>query len=170
MAKHIDVPRKRRTRQHVIADLSVHHVEGFILEAGHTMQRLERDYGYDLLVFSFDEKGFSEPGMVGLQIKAAESLQAVGSYYVFDLDIRDYNLWIHEGWPVIVILYEASRKRAYWVHIQEYFKQDNSPPPKHGAKTIRVRVPKRQPVNRGAIAAWRDLKWASLTSAIGGQR
>ncbi len=92
MAKHIDVPRKRRTREHVIADLSVHHVEGFILEAGHTMQRLERDYGYDLLVFSFDEKGFSEPGMVSLQIKAAESLQAAGSYYVFDLDIRDYNL------------------------------------------------------------------------------
>jgi hypothetical protein len=24
-------PRKRRTRQHVIADLSVHYVEGFIL-------------------------------------------------------------------------------------------------------------------------------------------
>ena len=42
-------PRKQRTRQHVIADLSVHHVERFILEEGHTAQRLSSDYGYDLL-------------------------------------------------------------------------------------------------------------------------
>ena|GEM_PF-4983376 len=45
---------KQRTRQHVLADLSVHYVEGFILEAGHTAQQLERDYGYDLLMFTYD--------------------------------------------------------------------------------------------------------------------
>jgi len=38
----------------VLADLSVHYVEGFILEAGHTAQQLERDYGYDLLMFTYD--------------------------------------------------------------------------------------------------------------------
>lgn len=32
-------PHKRRTRQHVIADLGTHHVEGFILEEGHTAER-----------------------------------------------------------------------------------------------------------------------------------
>lgn len=36
--------RKQRSRQHVIADLSVHHVEGFILKEGHTAQRLGSDY------------------------------------------------------------------------------------------------------------------------------
>jgi hypothetical protein len=36
MASQIRGPRKQRTRQHVIADLSVHYVEGFILEEGHT--------------------------------------------------------------------------------------------------------------------------------------
>ena len=50
MPRLILIPRKRRTRQPVIADLSIHHVEGFILEEGHTAQRLERDYGYDLLL------------------------------------------------------------------------------------------------------------------------
>jgi hypothetical protein len=36
MASQVLGPRKRRTRQHVIADLSIHHVERFILEEGHT--------------------------------------------------------------------------------------------------------------------------------------
>jgi hypothetical protein len=47
MAKSFLGPRKQRTRQHVIADQSVHHVEGFILDEGHTAQRVDRDYGYD---------------------------------------------------------------------------------------------------------------------------
>jgi len=62
MVKGIFVPRKQRTRQHVIADLSVHHVEGFILEEGHTAQRLSSDYGYDLILWTFDERGYPEPG------------------------------------------------------------------------------------------------------------
>jgi hypothetical protein len=36
MASPLLGPRKQRTRQHVIADLSVHPVEGFILEEGHS--------------------------------------------------------------------------------------------------------------------------------------
>jgi len=63
-------PRKQRTREHVIADLSVHHVEGFILEEGHTTQRLGSDYGYDLLLWTFDEHGYAEPGSIYFQFKA----------------------------------------------------------------------------------------------------
>src|SRR5436190_6999365 len=96
MAKHICGPRKQRTRQHVIADLSVHYVEGFILEEGHTAQRLSSDYGYDLLHRTFDENGYAEPDLVYIQLKATESLAAVESSYVFDLDIRDFNLWMRE--------------------------------------------------------------------------
>src|SRR5438132_7428600 len=40
-----------------IADLSVHHVERFILEEGHTAQRLTSDYSYDVLTCTFDEQG-----------------------------------------------------------------------------------------------------------------
>src|SRR5436190_4162107 len=81
-------PRKQRTRQHVIAALSVHHAEGFILEEGHTVQRLGSDYGYDMIMNTFDEAGYAEPGRIYFQFKAAESLTAIGSAYVFDMDIR----------------------------------------------------------------------------------
>ena len=42
---------------------------------------MEKDYGYDLILFTFDEQGYAEPDLVYLQLKAAETLQAVGSDY-----------------------------------------------------------------------------------------
>src|SRR5262245_39472143 len=98
-------PRKRRTRQHIIADLSVHHVEGFILEEGHTAERTTSDYGYDLVMRTFDEFGFAETGTVHFQLKATETTRSSGSDLVYDVDIRDYNLWKHEEMPVILVLY-----------------------------------------------------------------
>jgi hypothetical protein len=153
----------------VIADLSVHHVEGFILAEGHTAQRLERDYGYDLLVFTYDEQGYVEPGFLFLQFKAAEALRAVGSDYVFDLDVRDYNLWMQERMPVILILFDALRRRAYWLPVQRYFREEAARQPRKGAKTIRVRVPRRQAVNRRAVARMRNLKWEARLRVVGGE-
>ena len=158
MARRFFAPRKQRTRQHVIADQSVNYVERFIIDEGHTAQMLEKDYGYDLLFSTYDKQGYVEPGFSPLQLKAAESLQTVRADYIFDLDIRDYNLWMMETMPVILILFDASRRRAYWVHVQGYFREEATRQPRKGAKTVRVRVPMRQTVNRRAIATMRILK------------
>src|SRR5437868_15281542 len=156
--RHILGPRKQRTREHVIADQSVNHLERFIIDEGHTAQRLEKDYGYDLLLFTHDDQGYVEPGLVYLRLKAAETLQAADSDYLFDLDIRDYNLWLLEEMPVILILFDASRRRAFWIHFQSYFKEDSARQPKPGAKTVRVYLPMRQAVNRRAVEKMRTLK------------
>jgi hypothetical protein len=158
MARQMFGPRKQRTRQHVIADQSVNHVERFIIEAGHTAQRLEKDYGYDLILVTYDEQGYAEPGLVWLQLKAAETLRAARSGYVFDLDIRDYNLWMLEEMPVILILFDASRRRAFWCDVQRYFHAAPTRQPRKGAKTVRLRVPRRQVVTRQAITKWRERK------------
>jgi hypothetical protein len=107
--------RKKRTRQHVIADQSVNYVERFIIDEGHTAQRLAPDYGYDLILFTFDEEGYAEPGVAFLQLKASEALTPSGAHFVFDLDIRDYNLWMAEDAPVFLVLFDATRRRAYWL-------------------------------------------------------
>ena len=100
MAKQVPTPRKQRTRQHVIADQSVNYAERFIIDEGHTTQELDRDYGYDLLMFTYDKDGYVEPDFVAIQIKAAEALTVVGTDYVYDLDIRDFNLWMSEQMPL----------------------------------------------------------------------
>jgi hypothetical protein len=169
MARKTFGPRKRRTRQHVIADQSVNYVERFVIDEGHTAQRLEKDYGYDLILFTYDDRGYTEPGSVFIQLKAAETLQAVGPDCVFDLDIRDYNLWTKETMPVILILFDASRRRACWLPVQRYFEEDAARRPTKGAKTVRVRVPTRQSVNRRAIAKWRQLKWEAIAKPAGGK-
>ncbi|HZZ81439.1 MAG TPA: DUF4365 domain-containing protein [Gemmataceae bacterium] len=151
-------PRKQRTRQHIIADQSLNYVQRFIIDEGHTSQELTRDYGYDLVMFTYDERGYIEPDFVAIQIKATERLHPSGSVFVYDLDIRDYNLWMLEKVPVILVLYDAADRRAVWVEIHEYFSADGGRRPKKGARTIRIRVPMNQSLNRRAIAKMRALK------------
>ena len=158
MQRQTFVPRKRRTRQHVIADQSMNYVERFIIDEGHTAQQIQDDYGYDLIMFTYDDRGYAETNFVSIQLKAAEALHAVDSDFVYDVDIRDYNLWMMDRMPVILILFDASRRRAYWLAIQLYFGENRDRRPNKGTKTVRVRVPRRQPVNRRAVATWRDLK------------
>lgn len=154
----IPAPGKQRTRQHVIAAQCTNHVERFIIDEGHTAQRVEHDYGYDLILLTYDADGFIEPGSTCLQLKASETLKQSKTGYVFDLDIRDYNLWTREKLPVFLILFDASRRRAYWLYVQAYFQERPTRRPRRGAKTVRVRVPTRQVVNRRAIARMRTFK------------
>src|SRR5438552_1986827 len=151
-------PRKRRTRQHVIADQAVHHVEGFILDAGHTAERIYRDYGYDLVMVTYDRRGYVEPDLVYFQVKASEDLKSVAGSYVYDIDIRDHNLWMHEQLPVTLVLYDATHRRAYWQDIQEYFRPDEVRQPRKGAKWVRVKIPERQAMDGDAIAELRRRK------------
>jgi hypothetical protein len=153
----------------VIADQSVNHVERFIIDEGHVGQRVEKDYGYDLILFTFDERGYAEPDLTYLQLKASERLRRVGSDVVFDVEIRDYNLWMLDLTPVVLILYHASRRRAYWVSVQDYFNENVGRRPKKGAKSVRIRLPTRQVVNRRAVGKMRDLKWEARRRVRGGE-
>jgi hypothetical protein len=142
----------------VIADQSLNYVERFIIDAGHTAHRLTLDYGYDLILFTYDDQGYAEPGIAFLQLKAAETLAQSGSDYVYDLDIRDYNLWLAEDSPVFLVLFDATRRRAYWLHVQRYFRRDPSRQPKQGARTVRIRAPRRQAISLRGVATMRELK------------
>ena len=61
MKKNSPASRKRRTREHVIADLSVNFVERQVLQCGHTLERVFHDYGIDLVMHSYNDKGEIEP-------------------------------------------------------------------------------------------------------------
>ena len=67
--------RKRRTRAHVIADLSVHHVEGFVLRCGWTVERTRHDYGIDLFMQVYNADGEVQSGRALFQLKASDSLK-----------------------------------------------------------------------------------------------
>jgi hypothetical protein len=64
--------RKRRTREHVIADLAMNHIERQVLLCGHTLQRTVHDYGLDAILTTFNSRGEAENGLVWLQVKATD--------------------------------------------------------------------------------------------------
>jgi len=141
--------RKRRTREHVIADLSVNHVERSILKCGYVADRVLFDYGFDLIMRTFDSDGFIEPDFVLFQLKASDTPEYVeeGRIVTVRLDARDIETWQAERVPVILVLYDANLDRAYWLDFKN-------------ALSIRasVRIATDQIVNEMAIRAIRSLK------------
>jgi hypothetical protein len=155
----------RRTRQHIIASLSRNYVERFILVKGHTAERRIDDYGYDLDVETYDEDGYIEGGLIRIQLKATDKLEARkrGDCVWVRVDARHYDLWIDEPMPVFLILYDAQERRAYWVHVQEYFAANASRKPKRGAKTLRVYIPLANELTEDTVDRMRTRKaeiWA----------
>jgi len=56
--------KKKRPREHIIADLSVNHVERYVLLCGYSVERVEYDYGFDLVIFTYDANGEIENGQI----------------------------------------------------------------------------------------------------------
>ena len=160
---------KKRTREHIIADFSLVHIQYFIVNSGFTSEATTKDYGYDLTVNTFDREGLIEPGSILIQLKASETLEthADGVSYIFDLDLRDYNLWVMEPNPVFLILYEAKSRRAYWLYFQQYIKGSAAPRPKAGAKTVRIKIPMANRVRTDFFRHARRLKEQVLKKLLG---
>jgi hypothetical protein len=142
----------------------VNFLERVILDEGHTVQRIMSDYGYDLVMMTFDEEGYSEPGLIYFQLKASDFLEKEN--YTYDIDIKHYNLWKDESLPVILVLFNATNRRAHWVHVQGYFKESDRRP-KKGTKT--VRIPLRNVVNRRAVAKMRAMKQPTALRLYSGE-
>ena len=114
---------KLRTARHVLADLSVNHLERHVLLCGSIVERPYRDYGYDLMMTSFNVVGEIEAGNVFFQLKATDDLPllADGKTISWVISRRDLLLWLDEACPVILVVYDGKRDRAFWLHIQAYF-------------------------------------------------
>ncbi len=119
--------RKRRTRQHQIEDLSYNFVEAQVLDAFCVMRRYtERDYSYDASVRTFVENGEIENGEFYIQVKATDNLRYSrrNKGYELTLERRDLELWLNQRYPVLVVLYDAKRKRGFYIDLHKYFREN----------------------------------------------
>jgi hypothetical protein len=117
--------RKRRTREHVIADLSANHVERHALLCGYSVERIYHDYGLDLVLHTYNRRGEIENGRVLFQLKATDRLKVSldGSDVRCRVARGDVEYWLREPVPVILVLYHAREDVAYWLDIQAYFQE-----------------------------------------------
>jgi hypothetical protein len=163
--------RKKRTREHVIADLGVNHVEKHVLRCGFTTQKIEHDYGIDLFLFTYDSSGESENGAIRLQVKATDHLKVLADRRTisFRLDLRDVRHWLNESLPVILILYDAVKDKAYWLYIQQFFGERRKLSTTEAGRKIAVSIPMRNVVHEAAIrrfAQFRDNLLKQVEGAI----
>jgi len=153
--------RKRRTREHVLEDLSINHVERHVFRCGWTVERMTHDYGIDLELFTFSKRGEVQEGVILLQLKARKHLpfRAGAATFPFRIDRRDLVYWIAQPLPVILVLYDANRDRAFWVYVQSYFHEKGSFNVFAAKATITVQVPTANIVSPASIrrfARFRD--------------
>jgi hypothetical protein len=155
MAKYpLHPPRKRRTREHLLADLSANHVARFALQCGFAAEELRQDYGLDLAVFTFDDQGYLESGVIWMQLKATDQLKTTrdSGAVLVRLDRRDILAWIAERYPVILVVYDAKQDCAYWLSIHSYFGNEQAFNRLRG-KTVTIPIPT---ANRMSEIAMRD--------------
>ena len=116
--------RKRRTRVHIIEDLGFNHVERQVLLAGYTVEEITYDYGYDGFIQTFFDNGEIEGDPIIFQLKSTDNIKpsADGATYLFDLHVRDLELWLSGQFFMILILYDAAQNCAYFVDLKEYKK------------------------------------------------
>lgn len=161
------MPRKRRTRSHVLADLCVNHVERQVLACGFSVERAEHDYGIDLVLYTYTADGEVENGQVLMQLKATDaiSILADGGTIAFPLERADLQRWVYELMPVILIVYDAPRERAYWLYVQSYFERLRRTAGfdlEQAGNTVTVHIPLAQVVDEAAMRTFARYKASVL--------
>lgn len=155
--------RKRRTREHVLADLSFNHIERHVLLGGHTLQRIVHDYGLDAMLVTFNRRGEVENGLVWMQIKATDNPQQIKGQGRLAVRVERKHLlfWIGELFPVILVVYDATRDRAHWLHVQEEFGRGKVFEAARAGTRLTLQVPMAQVLDHEAISEFRQRKRAA---------
>jgi len=123
MARRSETERKRRTREHVLADLSANYVEKQALLCGYTAERVRLDYGIDLVVQMFNKVGEVESSRLLFQLKATDRIRTTVRANAVSCRIEraDLGHWLEEPFPVVLVLYDAKIDAGYWLYVQNHF-------------------------------------------------
>lgn len=170
MGKRKDIdPRKRRTREHVIADLSVNHVERFALRCGYAVERVQHDYGLDLMVFTYTARGDVENGVIWMQMKATDHPRWRKDRKALMIRVEQSHVlfWLGEDYPVILIVYDGQAEIAYWVHVQAALGEGAVFRVRRTGSTLTLHIPSTNIVDEKAIRHFARLKAAGVESEGG---
>ena len=158
--------RKKRTRTHVIADLSFHHVGYFVVREGFTFEAVEGDYGLDAWIITFAKSGEVENGMIYVQLKASDSVVRKAGGIAFRVKKSDVDLWESEPMPVYLVLFDVAEERAYWMYFQRYAAANGISAATMKHNSVEVLFDEGQVVDEAAVRQWRADK-ANVLEEIG---
>lgn len=91
--------------------------------------------------------------MVLLQLKATDHLKLSGNgkTIAFSLVRRDLHYWLQQPSPVILVVYDAKARKAYWLYVQAHFEANIRTQIWRSQITTTVNIPVKNILNRAAI-------------------
>jgi hypothetical protein len=163
------VQKKRRTRAHVIADLSANHVERHALLTGFSVERVASDYGIDLILFTYDNDGEVENGHIRVQLKATDRIRVVsgGQSVAVRISQRDLRHWLLEPIPIILVLYDAAAEIAYWLYVQAHFEARRGVDWEEAGSKVTVHLPRGNVVDMSAMRKFAEFRDKILAQTKG---
>lgn len=158
--------RKRRPREHVIAEMGVNFLERQVLRRGHQLRRVPQpEYGTDAQMLHFSpETREVENGWVEFQVKATDEPKFVdGESVSCTVEMAHVHYWYWEAdHPFILVQYDASKNIAYWLDIQAYIEQRKI---KDTQQKLTVRISTRNKLTVNAIDRFREMSLARRESS-----
>ena len=147
--------RKRRTREHVLADLSANYVEKQALLCSYTAERVRLDYGIDLVVQTFNRRGEVESSRLLFQLKATDRIKTLagGTAVSCRVEKADLAHWLEEPFPVALVLYDARLDAGYWLYVQQHFANLDGFNLAQCGKCVTVVIPRVNVLGREAMRA-----------------
>jgi hypothetical protein len=151
----------RRTREHVIEEMSLNFLERKILERGHQLvPATKREYGCDATMFHLSPStGEIENGEVRFQLKATDQLERKIDFVVCPtIETRHLHYWYWEAHrhPFILVLYDAVKCNGYWLDVRQYT-DENLSGLDPDQKTTRVRIPLSNKISVRSIDRFREM-------------
>jgi hypothetical protein len=157
--------RKRRTREHVIEEMSLNFLERKVLERGHQLvPATKREYGWDATMFHFSpESGEIENGEIRFQLKATDHLDVDREYAACSVAARDLHYWYWESQqlPFVLVLYDAKRHAGYWVDVRSHI-EDSSFEFDREQKQSTIRIPCTNKITVKTIDQFREISLSRM--------
>jgi hypothetical protein len=117
------------------------------------------DYGYDLVVQTFESDGSPENGSIYMQVRGSKALSfGRDSCCVARIEARHLRFWINELYPVVLVRYCRKTDRGYWLHVQAEWEKLNCPMPTSATATVSLKVPKKNRLNSRGLRKIADVK------------
>lgn len=150
----------RRTREHVIEEMSVNFLERKVLQRGHQLvPAIRREYGCDATMFHFSPKtGAIENGEIRFQLKATDHLDRRKKHVTCRVSTKHLHYWYWEAqqFPFVLVLYDAKKHEGYWIAIRQYvddLQLDLSPE----QQTIEIQIPWKNKITVRTVDMFRAL-------------
>lgn len=123
------------------------------------------DYGIDLYMETYGENGEVENDGVWFQLKATETIKLTKRQTIpVRLEWRDLLYWLNEWRPGILVVYDATQDRAWWLHLQHALRAVRLKIGEPLAETITFHIPVKNILDEAAIREFAKLRDAAVVA------